>query len=188
MAYRRGFKSEAEATGREIRRELGLAPLDPLDPRALAAHLEIPIVALSDIAHSRPAILPLLRHEQAAFSAITVFSGSGRLIVHNDSHSPGRQNSNIAHELAHGLLLHPPTPALDNKGCREWDEDIEDEANWLAGVLLITEDAALSIVRRRHALAVAADMYSVSVPMVRFRINCTGARQRVARARLRYGS
>jgi Zn-dependent peptidase ImmA (M78 family) len=183
MAYRRGFKSEAESLAHEIRAELALGPLDPLDPRALAEHLEIPVIPLSDIESTDPGVRPLLENEQGAFSAITVFRGNRRVIVHNDAHHPTRQNSNIAHELAHGLLLHPPTPALDNKGCREWNEDVEDEANWLAGALLITEDAAVSVVRRRHTLDLAAAMYSVSIPMMRFRINCTGARQRVERAR-----
>jgi Zn-dependent peptidase ImmA (M78 family) len=183
MAYRRGFKSEAEALAREIRAELGLGPLDPLDPFLLADHLEIPVVPLSDIERTNAGVCPLLTTEQGAFSAVTVFRGNRRLIVHNDAHHPARQNSNIAHELAHGLLLHPPTAALDNKGCREWNEDIEDEAAWLAGALLITEDAALAIVRQRHTLPMAADFYKVSVPMVQYRINCTGARRRVERAR-----
>ena len=47
MGYRRGFKSEANATAREIRAELGLKDLDVLDPRALAGHLLIPITPLS---------------------------------------------------------------------------------------------------------------------------------------------
>jgi AIPR protein len=38
---------------------------------------------------------------------------------------------------------HPPTPALYNSGCRNWNQDIEDEAQWLVGALLTTEDAAL---------------------------------------------
>ena len=48
MAYRRGFKSEANATAREIRAELGLKDLDKLDPWALAAYLLVPVESLSD--------------------------------------------------------------------------------------------------------------------------------------------
>ena len=51
-----------------------------------------------------------------------------RTIVHNNGHAFVRQNSNIAHELSHGLRHHPPTPAIDNKGCRNWSQAIEDEA------------------------------------------------------------
>ena len=41
-------------------------------------------------------------------------------------------------------LQHPATRALDDKGCRDWDQGIEDEAEWLAGILLIPEDSTLS--------------------------------------------
>jgi Zn-dependent peptidase ImmA (M78 family) len=183
MAYRWGFKTEANDIAREIRAELDLHPLDRLDPRVLAEYLDISIIPLSDFVATTPGVACLLTVEQEVFSAITVFRGTRRVIVHNDSHAPVRQNSNLAHELSHGLLHHPPTPALDNKGCREWNQDIEDEAQWLAGGLLITEDAALAIARARQPLSTAALRYAVSEPMIRFRLNCTGAHTRVARAR-----
>jgi Zn-dependent peptidase ImmA (M78 family) len=184
MDYRPGFKSEANATAAEIRAELGLTALDRLDPWALAEHLEVPVVPLSDYRDDAPGAL---RHfsevEVDVFSAVTVFHGPRRTIVHNDAHSPGRQASNLAHELGHALLLHDPTPALDDRGCRRWDQRIEDEAQWLAGALLLTEDAALSIVRRGIALHVAAERFGISEQMVSYRLNVTGARKRVARAR-----
>jgi Zn-dependent peptidase ImmA (M78 family) len=112
-----------------------------------------------------------------------VFCGTERTVVHNDAHVLVRQNSNITHELSHGLLLHPPTPALDDKGCRNWNQDVEDEAQWLAGALLVTEDAALMIVRSGGSLADTASQLQVSEAMIQFRLNVTGARARVARAR-----
>ena len=181
MSYRYGFKTEANDIAREIRGELDLGPLDPLDPRLLAQWLEIPLIELSEFVAEAPAVAHLLEVEQEVFSAVTVFCGSRRTIVHNDGHSPGRQNSNISHELGHGLLHHPPTPALDNSGCRNWNQDIEDEAQWLAGVLLVTEDAALAIARAGEPLALAAVRLGVSEPMVRFRLNVTGAYTRVQR-------
>ena len=168
---------------REIRGELELGPLAPLDPRVLADHLGIPIIPLSDMLTDAPAVAHLLTKEQEVFSAVTVFCGNRRTIVHNDAHASVRQNSNLAHELAHGLLHHPPTPALDNKGCREWNQDIEDEAQWLAGALLVTEDAAQAIARAGMPLVAAARRFQVSEPMIQFRLNVTGARRRVQRAR-----
>jgi Zn-dependent peptidase ImmA (M78 family) len=41
----------------------------------------------------------------------------------------------VAHELAHGLLLHEPRHAIVD-GCRDYRQE-EVEANWLAGCLLI---------------------------------------------------
>ena len=79
--------------------------------------------------------------EPHLFSAVPVFIGPSRTIFHNDAHSPARQNSNLAHELAPGLLHHPPTPALDDKGNRNWNLNIEGEAGYLSGALLVTEAA-----------------------------------------------
>ena len=186
VELRRGFKSEANDIAREVRGELGLKLVDPLDPWRLAAHLEIPILRLSDLdGVGRAGADYFLNVETDAFSAVTVFHRTQRMIVHNDSHSRGRQTSDITHELSHGLLLHPPAPALGAGGCRDWDPVVEAEANWLAGALLISEEAALLIVRQRLTLDEAANRYGVSKPMVTFRLNVTGARQRVARARSR---
>lgn len=183
MGYRRGFKTEANSIGEEVRGELGLTELDPLDPRDLARHLSIPVLDLSEFIDVHPGIACLQTTEKEAFSAVTVFDGTARTIVHNDGHSLSRQNSNLAHELAHGLLLHPPTPALDDKGCREWNQDVEDEATWLAGILLVTEVVTLEIARGRLTREVARERYGVSKAMLQFRINATGAVKRVQRAR-----
>ncbi len=182
MPYRRGFKSEAHALVAEIRADLGLTLLAPLDPWRLADHLEVPVITLSMLRVTAPeAVRCLMSREVDSFSAVTIFDGVRRLVVHNDAHVAGRQASNLTHELGHALLLHPPTAALDDRGCRQWDQEIEDEAGYLAGALLITPEAALHIVGRAVPLAQAASAYGVSLPMLQYRINVTGARLRVAR-------
>lgn len=183
MAFRRGFKTEATSIAEEIRRELGCAPLAALDPRTLAEYLEIPIWPLSEFVEAHPTIAHLLNIEPELFSAVTVFAGPRRTIVHNDAHSGGRQNSNLAHELAHGLLHHPPTPALDDKGNRDWDQDIEDEAAYLAGALLVTEAATIAIAQGRMSKLEGAVKLGVSPQMIQYRLNCTGAVMRVQRMR-----
>jgi uncharacterized protein DUF955 len=183
MALRRGFKTEANSTALEVRTELGLGPLDALDPRVLAERLAIPVWTLTDMAVGAESISYLLTDEPEAFSAITVFRGYERTIVHNDGHALVRQNSNLAHELAHGLLHHPPTPALDDKGCRDWNQDIEDEAAWLAGILLLPEPATIAIAQSRWTRADAGERFGVSSQMIQFRLNATGAVKRVERMR-----
>jgi len=184
MGLRRGFKSEANATAREIRAELGLSTAAPLDPWKLAEHLAIPVVGISTMmGDARTAVVRLTKIDPRSFSAVTVFRGySRRMIVVNDAHSRRRQASDVAHELAHCLLLHEPRPAFDDGGVRAWDEDEEDEADWLAGALLVSDEAAVAIVRRGLSIRDATRLYGVSVRMMQFRINVTGARKRVERA------
>ena len=44
MPLRRGFKSEAATLTQEVRDELGLSPLDRLDPRQIARYLDLPVI------------------------------------------------------------------------------------------------------------------------------------------------
>lgn len=183
MALRRGFKSEARGIADEVRTELGLLAFDPLDPIVLAKHLGIPVFPLSEFSSVAPASSHFLTKEQEAFSAVTVFHGHARAIVHNDAHAHVRQRSNLAHELAHALIGHRPSPAIDERGCRNWDDNIESEAKWLAGELLVTEDATLAVARGQFSFDQACTLLMVSRPMLKYRINVTGARKRVERAR-----
>lgn len=184
MSYRRGFKSEAHSIATEIRAELDLRPLDRLDPWRLAEHLEIPIHSLSEFRVRRPgAVSYLLSIEPESFSAMTVFKGRQRLIVHNDAHNRSRQANDIVHELAHAILMHPPTPAINDRGCRNWNQDIEDEAQFLSGALLVTPEAAIRTIQNGLSLPMAAERYGVSPSLMQYRINVTGARKRVERLR-----
>lgn len=184
MALRRGFKTEAEMIARDVRQELALGSTDPLDPWILAEHLCLPVLPLSALLSQVPeAVGHFQRVEPDAFSAVTVFEGNRRLIVHNDSHSRPRQVSNLTHEIAHALLHHPPSPPLSDHDCRDFNVELEEEANWLAGTLLVPEEAALRVVSTRLRVREAAIEYGVSTQMMQFRINVTGARVRVARSR-----
>jgi len=158
---------------------MGISQIDPLNPLLLAEHLTIEILPLTDLIKDAPTAAYFLGIGNNYFSATTIFEGASRLIIHNDSHSKKRQNSNLAHELAHALLQHPPSPHLNDLGLRNVDKNLEDEANWLSGVLLVTENAALNIVRSGMDASTASDKYGVSVDMIKYRLNVTGAYKRV---------
>lgn len=183
MGYRRGFKTEANALAIDVRSELGLGVLDRLDPLVLTGHLAIPVIALSELPTPHGGAQHLLHTDPEAFSAVTVFDGLKRTIVHNDAHTDGRVSSDITHEAAHGLLQHRPTPAMDDRGCRLWDQDIEDEAAFLSGALLVPEDATLVIARGQFTQHSAAAHFGVSEKMIQYRVNITGAVARIQRAR-----
>lgn len=51
--------------------------------------------------------------------------------------------------------------------------------------MLVSEEAALAVVRRQLPLDLAAKQYGVSPELMTMRINVTGARARVQRARYR---
>lgn len=181
---RRGFKAEAGAIARELRGEMGVAADAPLYMQQLADHLGITVLRLSTLRSDAPGATDLLLGTAAGmFSGMTVFDGSRRTIVFNDAHAPGRQASDIAHEIAHGLLFHEPAPVADDSGCRLWNPEAEKEADWLAGALLVPDEAAIRIERRGWSDGEAAAAYGVSEPMIRYRRNVSGARKRVQRAR-----
>ena len=185
MALRRGFKTEANWYAREMRRELGVAPHDPLCPWRLAHHLSFPLLPLSAYEAAIPDVVAHFRSSvgQQAFSAITLFKSSARLIVYNDAHGRKRQAADISHELAHGLLLHPPKPPFDASGSRHYDPDRENEANWLGPALLVSDEAALAIVESGLTVVRASDHYGASADLIRMRLNVSGAALRVARRR-----
>lgn len=185
MNHRRGFKAEANSYAREMRDELGIKLHEALCPWKLAKHLGYIVVKLSDFISAEPKAVYYLTSGlgQSEFSAVTLPNDGAPWIIHNDSHSPGRQAANLAHEAAHGLLCHKGAPLTDAYGARIFNREQENEANWLGPALLISEEAALYIVKQRLLHAVACQMYGVSPDLLQMRLRVTGAHIRVARHR-----
>lgn len=182
MALRRGFKTEANELSRLMRRELSLPDYGPLCPWKLAEHLGLKIYGVSEFKAENPEAAEyfLAPDTGLQFSAVTLPYQGGSAIVHNDGHGIKRQASNLAHELAHALLLHPAHSISGPDGARVYCPEIEEEANWLGPALLISEAAALHIFRRKYPLDAASDMYRTSVEVIRMRLNVCGAYKRVA--------
>lgn len=180
-ALRRGFKTEANAHAATLRRELQLPSHAPICPWRLAEHLEIQVVPLTAIEPAQPAsVRYLLGPGQEYFSAVTIFTGRygrKRLVFHNDGHARTRQAANLAHELAHAILCHPPTAPFIQ------DPTAEEEAKWLGPALLISEEAALHIARQKLSTESAAASYGVSEKLVTMRLNVTKAYARISRQR-----
>jgi Zn-dependent peptidase ImmA (M78 family) len=170
LIFRRGFKAEANRIAVRIRGRMGLSAIDPIDPEVICERFDVQVIPLSEL-YEQP---PFCGTDKGLFSAVTVPYGHQVAIVHNDSHHPYRQRSNICHELAHCFLGHQFTPPLTSEGERDHTAGIEAEANYLAGTLLIPNEAAIHIVR--HGLfSVAQAAYGVSRPMLNFRLRVSGA-------------
>lgn len=185
MKFRRGFKAESERIALEVRTELGLTATDPLDVFAVAERWGIPVIPMSDLAvgHGKPGFLDIFcTREQDSFSAVTIFNGPTRLIVHNDSHHPYRRSSNIAHELSHCILEHPPTNLRDHEsGCRDWNAEHEAEADWLGGALLVPREGGLHYIKRGLGITEIAGHFRVSEQLAKWRIHQTGIIQHAER-------
>jgi hypothetical protein len=182
VQLRHGFKAEANWWSRELRLEQGLSSESPMCPRKLSEHLALPIMRLSDFAADQPAAVARLTSEvgQREFSGVTIMWEGERWIIYNDAHDPGRQASDIAHEVAHAILQHPVPQLFGVDGKRNHDKVHEAEASWLGPALLVSDEAAVFIVANGIPLDDAAELYGASREVIQMRINVSGARKRVA--------
>lgn len=183
--FERGFKTWSERFSLQKRRELGLHAHDPLDARNLAENLGIRVWTIEEVPGlSADSKRTLLEDDQAGWSATTICSDSGNLIVLNSSHSPGRQASDLMHELAHLILGHRPSPVdvgVDGTlMLHSYDRKQEDEANWLAACLLLPREALIHIKRREPDMFAAAKLYGVSQAMLKYRLDVSGVNYQFA--------
>ena len=113
-----GSKAEANTIAREVRKKLGLSICLTPSRRQLVKHMETQVIPLSTLKEAAPLAAALFLNEgRRVFSGITEFRGSEQTRAFNDIHVPGRQVSDISHELSHELLLHLLGAAIDNRGC-----------------------------------------------------------------------
>jgi hypothetical protein len=187
---RGGFAADADRLAAAVRTELGLEVHDRLDPYRLAAEYGIPVVPITDLvaegAHAA-SIHQLTVVDPRGFSAGTILAGTGRLIIFNPVHSGRRRANSITHELAHLLLEHPPGPAIGPGGCRVWDTEMEAEADLLAAILLVPRDAALACARVGLPHAIGAARFGVSIDLMQWRTDHSGAAKQARAAARRYG-
>ncbi|MGH9891674.1 MAG: ImmA/IrrE family metallo-endopeptidase [bacterium] len=188
--FARGFKTWCENVAVQQRRELGLAPADPLDPWRLAAHLRITVWTPQDVPGLDQRWLKvLLRDDPDSWSAATLRTGSQRLIILNSAHSGGRPASNLTHELSHLIMDHTPARVdVSQDGflmLNTYSRDQEEEANWLSGSLLLPREALMLIRRQGLDHKVAAKRYGVSLQMLQYRLKVTAVDVQLTRARQR---
>ena len=180
--FRRGFKAWCENAAAGFRRDLRLPAISALDPRALAQHLKVTIWTPHDVADmgklAKPHLDQLLIHDPDSWSAVTLILPIRKVIVVNSQHSPERQNSDIMHELSHLILEHEPA-RVDMTQERlmildTYDRTQEDEANWLAGALLVPREALLHVLSHNSRDTHVALHFKVSKQMILWRRQTTG--------------
>jgi Zn-dependent peptidase ImmA (M78 family) len=186
--FARGFKTWCETIALQHRRTLKLQPVDPLRPEAVASSLGVPVYGIEEIPGLDPQVLRTLLHEDPdSWSAVTITNGRKSVIILNSSHSGGRPASDLMHELAHVIIGHTPARVdVTEDGAlilNTYDRQQEDEANWLAGSLLLPREALMWIRRQGLDPQAAARDYGVSMQMLQYRLNVTGVDQQLQRTR-----
>ena len=184
---RRGFKTEAEEVAADVREELGIGLFAPLDPWLLAELLGVEVWALTTFHGAAQGCVDTLTGQaHGAFHAMIAFLGERQVIVHNDRNALVRQHSDIAHELAHALLVHEPHLAVAGQRF-SYDKEQEKEAAWLSGALLAPRAACLHACRNDMSVEATADWLHISTAMARYRIDASGARAHDERSRRKAG-
>lgn len=191
---RRGFKSWCERTAAEYRQALGVPMATALDPRTLAEHLDVRVVMPEEVPGVTPKSVAKLRGTaaQACWSAVTISQGYPdsrgrmRIVILNSGHAKTRQANSLAHELAHIILNHSTDDTrMSMEGFlfrNRFDDEQEDEANWLAGCLLLPREGLLTVYRSKRNPAALARHFGVSQKLVNWRLRMTGISRQVMRA------
>ncbi|WP_051691875.1 ImmA/IrrE family metallo-endopeptidase [Pedobacter borealis] len=182
LSFKRGFKTEAEKKSIFFRKELGLKSHDFLCAFKLCDYLSIPILTPNNInGLDRIYLDNLLGKGSEFWSAATIpLSNNEYLIIHNDSHSPARQQSNLMHELAHVILKHTTSESSSISGLggllRDFNTEQENEAEWLGASLQLPREALSWCLYKKMTTTQIAAKFSASEIMVNYRINITGVR------------
>ena len=177
----RGFKSRCEEMAKSFRARLGLETAAPLPAEMLARHLGVLVWRVSEIGLSAEDLRRLTVEDADSWSAIAVSAHGREAIMVNPTHSRARRSTDVMHELAHLILNHEPSSMYfvgeGELALRNYNRAAEEEADWLAGALLLPRDALVRLCGRRVPMEAACDAYQVSRRMMDFRMNVTGARR-----------
>ena len=172
---RRGFKAEAERRAEGARAEMGKRPVDRANALDFATYVGASVRRADELTSSEK-LQTLEELQPGAFSACTFTIGNRHVIVYNPISSPGRTQSDIAHEVSHIMLGHKMKTVETVAGLTFFtcDAEEEQEANWLAGCLLLPRRLLYLAARKGLRAPEIAMAYNVSEQMAAFRLRTTG--------------
>ena len=189
---KRGFAADAERTAESLRRQLGLQAHDPLCAFRLCAHLRIEVFVSDQVRELSLDSLTTLNHSSGkGWSAVTIAikasHGPSYLIIHNQVHSPARQQSNLMHELGHILCEHEVSAIDVNMGfpalMRHYPEEQELEAECMGATLHLPRPALLNALESGWDKQAIMQHYQASASMVQLRLNKSGVMHQMANRR-----
>jgi hypothetical protein len=175
---RRGFKAQAERLAASARAVLGLDECAPLSPYAYAAHLGILVWQPEDLGLDPHDLAQLTVHDPDSWSGVSVRVEDRVGVILNTAHPSTRRTNTLMHEIAHVQLRHAPSHVqMTDDGLllvSEYPKDLEEEADWLAGALLLPRAALVLHRGRGSAVYEIAGHFGVSDQLCNWRLRMTG--------------
>jgi Zn-dependent peptidase ImmA (M78 family) len=115
-------------------------------------------------------------HNFDVWSAITLKKDDLYTIIINSDHSEARKESDLFHELAHIICGHKMLgfELVGNVHLRKYNQEQEDEAEWLGGCLHIPRKSLEWAFRNKMTPPDICTYYTASNEMLTYRINVTG--------------
>lgn len=180
----RGFKSQAEKLSLELRVGIGLAVCDRLYPKQFLETRGITVWAPSDIPGVDPKdVAQLTVNDPDGWSGLTVREGDATAIIFNPTHRDTRLANTLMHEWAHIELRHKPNRVdRSQQGLlllSDYPAEVEEEADWLAGAMLLPRDGLLHHLALGLSAHSIADHYGVSEPLATWRLRMTGVEKQM---------
>jgi Zn-dependent peptidase ImmA (M78 family) len=176
MSDLRRLESEAAA----LRWQLGLGPLDRLDPMRLAAAVPARVFRPEDFGDE--VLARRLRQVPWDGLSFTVPGEAGIVVLLNPHRPATRRTATLMEELAHVLLDHAPSRLEPDPETgllrRSFNREQEREAFELGATLLLPRDLLAAELRSRTPAAVTARRHGCSVALVLFRIRRLGLSRR----------
>lgn len=185
---RRGFKAWCEKAAGEYRDTLGLTLDDALEPERLADLFGVEVWRPEDVPDlSRDSLTQLTKRDSKSWSAVTVQLDDARLIILNSAHALTRQRNSLTHEISHLILDHgvgridvsPEGYLLLNS----FEKEQEEEADWLAGALLVPREGLQTVYRTTRDPKSLANHFRVSETLLQWRLRMTGVAVQSRRAK-----
>lgn len=184
----RGIKTDAEKAAELLRRRNGLDAGARLPAREAARNLGITVVHPHQLPSVTAEILNELENggsDKWSALFLPMPDPANHLIINNRTHSSGRQEANIFHEIGHCLCGHEPDDIewINGFPIRQYSKDKEDQADAVGQALHLPKIALFAAGSRSWSDEQICDGYCASKELVRFRMNITGVRKILARSK-----
>lgn len=171
----REFMRFIEQHAATIRQSAKVAPLDKLDPYALAKERGIQVLTFEELTMvTSEDRLRLANLDPKAWSGGGLIFPDGQLVVLlHPQQTPERAGVTLMEEICHAYFGHKPSRLVKQPNGitkREWNEQAELEAYWTAGATLLPSEAVAKGVWRGLSAEELAAEYGASVELTVMRI------------------